>query len=112
MKGFIISAIVTFLSLVIIDYFSKSVRFKGYDSIAVLALVITLLDKTVRPILQFLSIPITILTLGLFYFVVNGFVLYLAFKLTDGARIKGFVTAIWMSVVLSILQSLISSIIK
>lgn len=112
MKSFIISVIATFLSLVVIDYFSKSVKFKGYDSVAVLSLVITLLDKTVRPVLQFLSIPITIVTLGLFYFVVNGFVLYLAFKLTDGAKIKGLFTSIWMSIVLSILQSVITSIIK
>ncbi|MBE6125205.1 MAG: phage holin family protein [Erysipelotrichaceae bacterium] len=112
MKSFIISVIVTFLSLVIIDYFSKSVKFSGYGSVAVLAAVITLLNGTIRPILQFLSIPITIVTLGLFYFVVNGFVLYLSFKLTDGARIKSFPTAIWMSIVLSILQSFISSILR
>ena len=112
MKSFIISVIATFLSLIVIDYFSKSVRFNGYSSVAVLALVITVLDRTVRPVLQFFSIPITIVTLGLFYFVVNGFVLYLAFTLTDGAKIKGLPTAIWMSIVLSILQSLITSIIK
>ena len=112
MKSFIISVIVTFLSLIVIDYFSKSVKFSGYGSVAVLAAVITLLNGTIRPILQFLSIPITIVTLGLFYFVVNGFVLYLSFKLTDGARIKSFPTAIWMSIVLSILQSFISSILR
>ena len=100
MKSFIASVIVTFLSLVLIDHFSTSVRFKGYDTILVLSLVITLLDISVRPLLQILAIPVTIVTLGLFYFVVNGFVLYLAFSLTNGAKIKGFPTAIWMSIVL------------
>ena len=112
MKNFIISVIATFFSLIVIDYFSKSVKFKGYGSVATLALVIAVMDMSVRPILQILSIPITILTLGLFYFVVNGFVLWLAFTITKGASIKSFPTAIWMSIVLSILQSLVSSLIK
>lgn len=111
MKSFLISAVVTFLSLVLIDNFSKSVKFNGYDKIAVLSLIITLLGRTITPLLQVLAIPVTVLTLGLFYFVVNGFVLYLGFKLTNGAKIKSFVTAIWMSIVLSILQALIGSVI-
>ena len=112
MKEFLASAIITFLSLLLIDNFSRSVKFNGYGTVFVLSLVINLLNATVKPLLHVMAVPVTVVTLGLFGFVINGLVLYLAFKLTNGAKIKGFVTAIWMSVVLSILQSIIGSLLQ
>lgn len=108
MKAFVISVLVTAVSLWIIDQFSSSINFrKGSEVkiILVLSLLLNCLNFSVTPILQFLGIPITILTLGLFYFVINGFVLWFAFHFVRGAKIKSFGTAIWVNIVLTLLES-------
>ncbi len=110
MREFLVSTLITALSLLIIDNFSRSINFRGgLKSVIILAVIIGFLNSTVRPVLQFLSIPITILTLGLYYFVVNGIVLYMAFKLTNGADIKGLRSAIWVNIVLTVLNSFITN---
>ena len=73
----------------------------------VTALVLGLLELVIKPILRFLSIPITVLTLGLFSLVINGFVFYLAFSFVDGAYIKSFPTAIFLSIVMTILFTIL-----
>ena len=95
------------ISLWIIDYFSTSISFKSAGTMIVTALVLGLLELIIKPILSFLSIPITILTLGLFSFVINGFILYLAFSFVDGAYIKSFPTAMLLSIVMTILFMLL-----
>ena len=95
MRTFLISILVTAASLMIIDLFSDSINFSGGSkTVLFLAFVISVLNSTVRPVFQVLAIPITILTLGLFYFVVNGFVLLIAFSFTKGAKIKNLTSAI------------------
>lgn len=112
MREFFASWLVSFLALLIIDSFSASVNFSGgWKSMAVLALIMQVLHVTVEPVLQILSIPITILTLGLFYFVVNGIVLLIGFNLTKGAKIRSLSSAIWISIVLSVLESILGGLI-
>ena len=67
----------------------------------IVAIVMGLLNTFVKPILQFLSLPITILTLGLFYFVINVLIVYLCAYLVDGFSVSGFVAALLFSIGLS-----------
>lgn len=107
MKKLIASVLINFLALMLIDYLSESINFSSTTSILALAAVITVLNATLRPLLQVLSLPASIATLGLFRFVINGVVLLLAFNLTEGAAINGLWSAIWISVALSVLTSLL-----
>ena len=66
------------------------------------AIAMSLLNTFVKPILQFLSIPITILTLGLFYLVVNVAIVYIAAYFVHGFRVEGFVPPLLFSFFLSI----------
>lgn len=109
MSDFLIKAGITFCSLLVIDNFSNSVNFNGVRPILFLSLVLTLLQATVQPALMFLGWPITLLTLGLFTFVINGIVLTLGFRLTNGAHIKSFGSAVFISIVISLLNSLFTS---
>jgi len=81
-------------------------------SLLFFALVLGVLNWAVKPILTLLTLPITILTLGLFYLVLNGLIVWLAAAFVPGFAINGFWNAIWFAIVLSILNWLISMIFR
>ena len=108
MKKFLVSVLANSIALLLIDYLSAAINFNdSIKTVIVLAFVITVLNATVKPLLQVLSLPATIVTLGLFRFVVNGVVILMAFNLTDGAAINGLWPAICVSIALSILTGFI-----
>jgi putative membrane protein len=76
-------------------------------SVLIAALVFGLVNAIIRPILVFLSIPITFLTLGLFLLVINAVVLYIVASFT-ALEVRGFWGALLGSVVLSIISALLS----
>ena len=71
----------------------------------VAAVLLGLINVTVKPVLQIISIPVTVLTLGLFYLVVNALMLMLVSALVPGFSIGGFWTAFFASIVLSVLNA-------
>jgi len=73
----------------------------------VLSIVLAILNALLKPILIILTLPITILTLGLFLFVINAGIVLLAGKFVDGFRVDGFGWALLFSLLLSILTSLL-----
>lgn len=79
----------------------------GTGALLLAALVIGLVNALIRPVLLVLTLPITVLTLGLFYFVLNGLLLYLAAALTPGFALSGLLTAIIGAVVLSLVATLL-----
>ena len=84
--------------------------------IAVFALVLSLVNIGLKPILQTLSLPLTFLTFGIFYLIVNTLLLYIASWLTDGLfgmglHIATFGSAFVASIVISIVSSLVNSLI-
>lgn len=83
------------------------VQVAGTRELFIAALVIGLVNAIIRPILRFLTFPITVLTLGLFYFVLNGLMLYLAAALTPGFDIGGIVTAILGAIVMGIVATVL-----
>lgn len=91
---------------------------ESWMSIALIALVLSLINMSVKPILHVLSLPITVITLGLFYLVVNTLVLYLAAWLANalfavGFEIatfgSGFVAAIVISIVSGIVNGILGT---
>jgi putative membrane protein len=107
MKNLVKYTIVNALSLWIIDSFSESVSFSGAAPLLVTALALALLNSTVKPILKAVSLPVTVLTLGLFSLVINGAVLWMAFAMSNGSNISSFGSAIWIALVLAVLNGLI-----
>lgn len=79
----------------------------GTGALLLAALVIGLVNAVIRPILVFLTLPITVLTLGLFYFVLNGLMLYLAAALTPGFELAGLGSAILGALVVSIVATIL-----
>ena len=71
------------------------------------AVALGLANAFVRPLLVTLTMPITIVTLGLFIFVVNALMLMLAAAFVDGFEVKGFGSALWGAVVLGLMNALV-----
>jgi len=90
----------------------SGVEVNGYFGALIVAIVLSILNLLVKPILVILTLPVTILTLGLFLFIVNALIVLLADKLVDGFRVDGLWTAVLFSILLCILQSLLHSFIK
>lgn len=88
---------------------------EAWATIILFALVLTLINMSLRPILQILSLPITILTLGIFYLIVNTFMLYVASWISSGIFgilfiIDSFLSAFLASVLISIVSGIINAI--
>jgi putative membrane protein len=73
----------------------------GYGHAVVAALLLAVVNTLVRPLLTLLTFPITILTLGLFLFVINGAMILLVSAILDGFNVDGLLWAILLSVVIS-----------
>ncbi|QRM89124.1 phage holin family protein [Lacinutrix sp. WUR7] len=90
----------------------SGVQVDGYQTAIIVAIVLSLLNLIVKPILVILTLPITIITLGLFMFVINACIILLADNFIDGFTVSSFWTAMLFSVLLSILQSILQSFLK
>lgn len=77
-------------------------------TILIAAVVIGLVNATLKPIAVILTLPITVVTLGLFYLVVNGAMLYLVAALIPGLAIAGFGSAVLGAIVISVVGTLLS----
>ena len=106
--------IIKLLITAIVAYFLpkilSGVQVADLTSAIIFAVVLGLLNLIVRPILSLLSLPITILTLGLFSLVINALIILLADKFTEGINVDGFWWALIFSVALSVITSILESI--
>ena len=107
----IISWLVSALALWIVAQIIPGIQVRGFGSALVACIVIALVNFFVGPVLHFLALPFTILTLGLFLLVVNGFLLKLSSLFTPGFAVHGFFSAVIGSLVLTILNSILRHIV-
>lgn len=105
MNNFIIRLLLSALAVVICATILPGAHVDGYLMAIVVAGILAILNVLVKPILVLLTIPITILTLGLFLLVINTVLVMLASWLVPGFDIDGFWWALIFSIVLSIINS-------
>ena len=96
-------------ALLAVAYLYSGVQLAGFAAAMWAALIIGLLNALVRPVLFILTLPITVLTLGLFFFVINALMFYAASGLTDGFHVRGFGAAIIGSLLYSLSGLVIDS---
>lgn len=106
---FLIHWLVIALALWVTASILPGVEVISWKSLAIAAIVLGLLNALVRPILVLLTLPITVLTLGLFYLIVNGFTFLLASKLVPGFEVSGFWWAVLGALVMSLVSWLVGS---
>ena len=104
---FITAAVAYGLSIIL-----KGVHIPNFTDALILAVVLALLNTFIKPILVILTLPITIITMGLFLFVINALIILLADRLMDGIRIDGFWWAVIFSLILSVASSVVYSLVE
>jgi len=103
----LINWLLSALALYVMAQMMPGIEISGFGTALIATVVIGLADVILGPILRFLAFPLTFLTLGLFLFVIKGFLLKVAAAFTPGFRINGCLPAILGAVVLSILSWLL-----
>jgi putative membrane protein len=113
MAHFLLTWLITALSLLVISALRLGIEIKGFGTAIVAALVLGVLNAVVRPILGFLALPITLLTLGLFALVLNALMIMLMAAVVRGVRLlNGFWGALIVSIVLGIFNAILFAIVK
>lgn len=97
--------ILTAVAVVLIAEFLPGVNVSSFSGAIIVAIVLGIFRVTVKPVLIILTLPITILTLGLFLLVVNALVIMLADYFISSFSVSGFWTALLFSLILSVLQT-------
>jgi len=108
----IIRFFLTGLAVVLTAYLLPGVDVTDYWTALLVAAVLALANIFVKPLLIILTIPITIVTLGLFLLVINALMILLADYLVDGFAVSGFWWALLFSLILSIFNSLFDDLLK
>ena len=96
----------------ILAHLLSGVGVDGYLGALIVAIVLSILNLFVKPILVIFTLPATILTLGLFLLVINAVIILLADKLINGFTVANFWWALLFSILLSVLQSILHSLLK
>lgn len=109
MTGFLLTTLVTALSLLVVDTLFSSVYISNFPTALIAAIVLGLINSSIRPILSLLSLPLNLLTLGLFSFVVNGVCFWLAGALVPGFSVSGIAAIILGPAILSLSITFLNS---
>lgn len=83
------------LALLAVTYLLPSIQVDGFGYALLAALVLGFINSLLRPVLTFLTFPITVLSLGIFYLVLNGLLFWLASALLPGFEVEGFFSAVF-----------------
>lgn len=103
----IIQILIIAVAVIITALILPGIKIKSFGSAVILAIVLSLLNYFVTPVMVFLSIPITIVTFGLFLFVINALIIMLAGAIVSGFKVEGFWWALIFSIVLSFVTYLL-----
>jgi len=104
MMRFLTHWLTTGLALVVADWALVGIRVRSTSALIIGALVLGLVNALVRPVLVILTLPLTILTLGLFYLVVNGLAFALAASLVPGFDVASFGSAILGALIVTLVS--------
>ncbi|WP_430613975.1 phage holin family protein [Flavobacterium sp. JP2137] len=105
---FIIRLLVTTLIVVLLANILPGVAVDGFTTGLWVAVVLGLLNMFLKPLLVFLTLPATLITLGLFLFVINAVIILLASYFVNGFHVNGFWAALLFSIVLTFVQSILN----
>ena len=112
MRSLLLKWLVNAVSLFVVVHIVSGVRVERWQTLLAAALVLGLLNAFLRPVLIFLTLPATLLTLGLFTLVINALLFYLAAWLVQGFYVTGFWSSFVAAFVFSIVSFLLNLLIK
>ncbi len=106
----LIRLVVSTIAIIIAANLLDGVVVTNVTTALIAAIVLGLLNTFVRPVLQLLALPITLLTLGLFYFIINILMVYAAAALVDGFAISNFIAAALFALIVAVISGILGAI--
>ena len=107
--GFLIKILITAVAAYVASWLLPGVYMTDIKTTIVVALVLALLNTFIKPILVILTIPITILTLGLFLLIINALIVKLAASLVSGFHVDGWISALLFSLVVIVVSYILEA---
>ncbi len=107
--GFLIRVLVNTLAILAAAYILPGIEVSGGLALLAAGLVLAIINAVVRPVLIFLTLPFTLVTLGLFLFVLNAFCLWLTSWLVKGFEVQGFWPALFGAMLVSVVSWLVNA---
>ncbi len=103
LKWILYAVIVIFTAWIV-----PGISVENFLSAMLVCVIIGLINVFIKPLVQFIALPINFLTLGLFTFVINALLLMLAGLITPGFEVEGFLSALFGSIILSVLSGFVN----
>ena len=110
--GFLLRVVVNALAIVLAAHVVPGIRVDSLLAALAAGLVLGVINAVVRPILLFLTLPITLLTLGLFLLILNGLCLWLVAAIVGGFHVSGFWSAVFGALVVSAVSWLVTALVS
>jgi len=107
----LINLVVSGIAVLISAYIIPGIGVDGFFSAVVVAVVLAIVNALVRPIVKLLTLPITMLTLGLFSFVITALMVLLTAAIVPGFSVDGFLSALGFGVVLSLVNGVLFAVV-
>jgi putative membrane protein len=111
MRGLLIRWVILTVAIIAAAYLLEGIEVRGLFSAFFAAAILGILNALFRPVLLLLTLPINVLTLGLFTFVINALMLMMASGVIGGFFVRGFWTAVLGSVIISVVSALLTTLI-
>ncbi len=108
----ILRLILTTLAILLVTKVYSGIEVDSITTAVIAAVVLGLINTIVRPVIVFLTLPLTMLTLGLFLLIINALMLYLAAWLVNGFNVGGFWDALIASFIISVVVALLNGLVR
>jgi putative membrane protein len=108
----LIAWLVNTLSLIAVAYLMPSIKVADFTTALIAALVLGLVNAIIRPVLVLLTLPVTLLTLGLFIFVINGLLFWFVGSFVKGFVVEGFWAGFLGAIIFSLISWALSAVLK
>ncbi|MFD2564130.1 phage holin family protein [Aquimarina rubra] len=109
---FLLKMILSAIAVLVLAEILPGVGVDSYVSALIVAVLLAILNTIVKPLLIILTLPVTIVTLGLFLLVINAAIILIADHFVSGFSVNGWLWAVIFSILLSVFQSILYSILK
>jgi putative membrane protein len=103
--------LVNTLALIAVAYLMPSITVSSFTAALIAALILGLVNAIIRPVLIMLTLPVTIVTLGLFIFVINGLLFWLVGSFVEGFRVQGFWAGFFGAILFSVVSWVLSAVV-
>lgn len=112
MKGILLRWLIQTIAILVAAYLLKGIDVTGFVPALAAAAILGILNAFVRPLLLLLTLPLNILSLGLFTFAINAFLLKIASLVIEGFTVQGFWAALFGSLFISLVSALLSLLVR